>query len=181
MKLMSQPNFSFHRHQQGAALVVAMIMLIMVSLLAAASYMFSTTEARGAAGWSDRQRAMFAAEGALKEAVVAVQTIASSNNMRIAMAGKGTGYYMRHEVTVPDVAGTWSTSNSVQAAAADSRITDVFYMVVYEGKAPQSGQAFQDGTGGINKTAVRPRFTIYAKAGGLKDGTLVVLSTSKEF
>lgn len=177
---------SFRRPQGGAALVVALIMLVMVSLLAAASFMMATTEARGAAGWSDRQRAMFSAEGALKEAEAAVKALAAKDDVLGAVSAKSNGYYVRHHQTkvVPDVsvASNWVTANAVQATAVDTNVTEVFYMVVYEGTAPQGGgSGFVTGTGGVAKTSVRPRFTLYAKSGGLKDGTFVVLSTSKEF
>lgn len=172
--------FSSSQKQRGAALVVALIMLIMVSLLAAGGFFLATTEARGAAGWSDRQRAMFAAEGVLKEAEAAVKLVAAVEDVRLAVKNKGTGYFVRHEDVVPEMNSDWDVSKSIKATAAD-RVTELYYMVVYEGTAPQLDQAFQAGNGNVNKTSVRPRFTIYAKAGGIKQGTYVVLSTSKEF
>lgn len=179
---------SIGRHrkgQQGAALVVALIMLILVSLLGAAGFFMSTTEARGATGWSDRQRALFAAEGALKEAEAAVKTLVASNttvDTRQLVSGR-TGYYIRHDSTVPDVsvATNWTTSNAISATTATDLSGKVFYFIVYEGAAPTLDQGLLQGNGNVNQSATRPRFTLYAMAGGYKDGTQVVLSTSEEF
>lgn len=171
-----------HPAQRGAALVVALIMLIMVSLLAAGGYMLATSESRSAAGWSDRQRALFAAEGALKEAENAVNNgVAKQPDVRQAVLNAGHGYYVRHESELPDLssAGSWTASSAV--SASDSQRIGVYYMVVFEGKAPASGSEEFKATGGLNDGAMKSRFTLYAKAGGIKDGTYVVLSTSREF
>lgn len=173
------------RGQRGAALIVALIMLILVSLLGAAGFFMSTTEARGASGWSDRQRALFAAEGALKEAEAAVKTLVAANSStdaRLVVTGR-TGYYIRHDSTIPDVSVTsnWNTTNAITATTADDLSGKVFYFVVYEGVAPTLEQGLLQGNGNVNQSSTRPRFTLYAMAGGYKDGTQVVLSTSEEF
>lgn len=166
--------------QKGAVLLVSLIMLILVSLLAAAGFMLSTNEARGAAGWSDRQRAMFAAEGVLQEAELAVSSIvASSADVESAISAKGTGYYLRKNGDVP-VFDPWPSGNSVAATQPNSGAEEAYYIVVYEGKAVGSNDGMLSG-GRVNQTAAKPRFTLYAKAGGIKEGTYVVLSTSKEF
>lgn len=177
MKLIDQ------RHKQnGAALIVALIMLILVSLLAAGGYMLSTTESRSSAGWSDRQRALFAAEGALKEAETVVRAgVASSPDVREAVLNKGAGYYVRHESTLPDMSQSANWTNNTAIAATDIQGVKVFYMVVFEGMAsPTDGTEEFKTTGGVSDATQKPRFTLYAKAGGLKDETFVVLSTSKE-
>ena len=185
---MKTPVHSSFRQQRGAALAVALIMLIMVSLLAAGSFFLTTGEARGAASWSDRQRAMFAAEGVLKEAEDAVKTkIAGSLDVRQTVLNAGTGFYVRHESTVPEASTstTWTTATAIKAVAtetADSRLSGgVYYFAVFEGYGQATGNALLTGTGAINEATKKPRFTLYAKAGGLKEGTYVVLSTSKEF
>lgn len=181
---MKNTDIELGRQQQGAALLVALIMLVLISMLAAAGFFMSTGEARGAAGWGDRQRAMFAAEGALKEASESVESFVAANAVNVeAAVGSQKGYYKRHDGDLPDVsdASHWTADNSIKATAVDSRADNISYMVVYEGTAPQAGQGFLQSNGNVNKTSTRPRFTIYAKAGGIKDGTYVVLSTSKEF
>lgn len=179
-------NSSFQ--QRGAALIVALIMLIMVSLLAAGSFFLTTGEARGAASWSDRQRAIFAAEGVLKEAEEAIQTkVAGSLDVRQTVLSAGTGFYVRHESTVPDASlgDTWTNAFALPATAseaADERLSGgVYYFAVFEGYGQATGSALLDHSGRINETTKKPRFTLYAKAGGLKEGTFVVLTTSKEF
>ncbi|MEN3112205.1 PilX N-terminal domain-containing pilus assembly protein [Uliginosibacterium paludis] len=171
------------RNQQGAALIIALIMLIMVSLLGAAGYLMSTSESRASAGWSDRQRALFAAEGALKEAENAVKDgVAKQGDVRQAVIDKGTGYFVRHESTLPEMktATDWTDGNAV--TATDPHGGGVFYRVVFEGKAASAdGTEEFKATGGVNQAAKKSRFTLYAKAGGIKEGTFVVLSTSKEF
>ena len=185
---MKTSPISFSRHQRGAALAVALIMLIMVSLLAAGGFFLTTGEARGAASWSDRQRAMFAAEGVLKEAEDAVKAkISGSQDIRQTILNAGAGYYVRHESSIPEAseATTWSSGSAIAASAtetADSRLSGgVYYFAVFEGYGQATGNALLTGSGNINEATKKPRFTLYAKAGGLKEGTFVVLSTSKEF
>lgn len=169
--------------QRGAALIVALIMLIMVSLLAAAGYFMTTAEARAAASWSDRQRALFSAEGALKQAESAVKAgVAVQADVRQAVLDAGAGYYVRHEEELPDlgVVDSWTSDHAV--VATDPHGGGVYYMVVFEGSAPSSnGTEEFKATGGLNKAGTKPRFTLYAKAGGIKEGTFVVLSTSQEY
>lgn len=178
---MPKHNISGQSSQGGAALIVALIMLILVSLLAAGGYFLATSEARAAAGWSDRHRAMFLAEGALKEAESAVREgVATAVNIQSAVRNKnkifGKGYYIRGEVGVPVVDAAWSGADKgIKATAVDSRAADAYYMVVYEGEALQSGTQYGSGV------SSRPRFTLYAQAGGIKEKTLVVLSMSQEF
>lgn len=178
MKTHRPPSFA---RQRGAALAVSLIMLILVTLLAAAGFMMSTTEARGAAGWSDRQRAMFAAEGVLKEAEQAVSALVAANSdVESAVAAKGTGYYLRKNGDLPDL-DPWPADESIEARQVDARTESAYYLVVYEGKATAAGDGLLDASGRLNTAAAKPRFTLYAKAGGIKAGTYVVLSTSKEF
>lgn len=173
--------------QRGVALVVSMIMLVLASLMAAGGFFLSTEEARGASSWSDRQRALFAAEGALKEAEAAVrQKIAGSANVRQTVLNGGSGYYVRHVSAIPEVSAdsTWKAGPALPAALtmqADKRLEDeVYYFVVFEGYGQATGNALLTGSGNVNDTAKNPRFTLYAKAGGIKKGTLVVLTTSTE-
>lgn len=170
--------------QNGAALVVALIMLVMVSLLAAGGFLLTTGEARGASGWSDRQRALFTAEGVLIQgedvarALVSGTASDSTSAVEQAVRNAGTGYFVRTDGTVPAL-DPWPTTQSIQATASDPRVTSGYYMIVYEGMGTASGTGLVSGNGNANKSSTKPRFTIYAKAGGLKDATYVVLSSSK--
>ena len=182
MKAIPALRFAQFRRQRGAALAVALIMLVMISLLAAAGFLLSTTEARGAVNWSDRQRAMFVAEGALKEAEAAVKTVAASANVEQAVSNKGQGYFIRSEGRVPPM-NPWPSGNAINATSKDSRLEagSAQYIVVYEGKAAPSGMGEVGANGSSVKSGQKPRFTIYAKAGGIREGTHVVLSYSNEF
>lgn len=179
----------FPTQQRGVALVVSLIMLVLASLVAAGGFFLSTEEARGASGWSDRQRALFAAEGALREAKAAVSNkTAGSVNVRQTMLSAGNGYYVRHTSTIPDVSAeaTWKAGSALSLPAtetmkADTRLADgVAYFVVFEGYGQAQGEALLTGSGNVNEAAKTPRVTLYAKAGGIKKGTFVVLSTSIE-
>ena len=172
------------KQQRGAALAVALIMLIMVSLLAAAGFLLSTTEARGAVSWSDRQRAMFVAEGVLKEAEATVKTLVTNNssNVEQAVARAGRGYYVRTAGNVPQM-NPWQSGNAINATSKDRRLDagSAQYIVVYEGKSEPFGEGELTSNGGVSAKSGNPRFTIYAKAGGIREGTFVVLSFSNEF
>lgn len=169
--------------QRGAALVVALIMLIMVSLLAAASFAMTTSEAKGSAGWSDRQRALYAAEGVLKEGEAAVQSLvdAAGSGIEQAVRSKGTGFYVRTDGSMPEI-DPWPTASSIAGTAADERLAgQLHYIAVFEGTGIKPGAALSNAAGNPNKTAEQPRFTVYAMAGGIKEGTHVVLSSSKAY
>lgn len=176
------------RGERGAALIIALIMLIMVSLLAAAGFLLTTSEARGAIGWSDRQRALFTAEGALTEGVAAAKAIVNSDTLTTSessvaerVRAAGTGFFVRTDGTVPDL-NPWPDSQSVEATAKDANLTSkIHYIVVYEGSGVSSGSALVTGNGNTNKSSIQPRFTVYAQSGGIKDGTNVVLSTTTAF
>ncbi|MEC5384332.1 PilX N-terminal domain-containing pilus assembly protein [Uliginosibacterium sp. H3] len=171
------------QRQQGAALLVALVMLILVSLLAAAGYTMATGEARGAAGWSDRQRAMFMAEGALKEAEDKTRAlVAASPDVEAAVRTKrsaSAGYYVRKDGDMPAL-DPWPTTGIEAASNAESRSDAPSYIIVFEGKAIGSNDGMLS-NGRVNQAAGKPRFTLYAKAGGIKEGSYVVLSTAKEF
>ncbi|MDP5240741.1 PilX N-terminal domain-containing pilus assembly protein [Uliginosibacterium sp. 31-16] len=183
MKQLTKKHRMNAAEQRGAALVVALIMLIMVSLLAAASFALTTSEARGSAGWSDRQRALFAAEGVLKEGETAVQVLvdAAGTSVEQAVRIKGKGFYVRTDGTLPDI-DPWPTASSIAGTAADQRLDgQLNYIAVFEGTGIKPGAALGNAAGNPNKAAEQPRFTVYAKAGGIKEGTYVVLSSSKAY
>jgi Tfp pilus assembly protein PilX len=162
--------------QRGVTLVIAMIMLILVSMLAAAAYLMSTGEARAASGWSDRQRAIFLAENALKKAETSVGTlIANKTDVANLIKSKGTGYYLRSEGSVPSF-NPWPEDSSIGVTTTiDGRTASAHYIVIYEGKAPAFGERLP------STRSLRSRFTLVAQAGGLKPETNVVLSVSREY
>ena len=173
MKARSLPS-----RQRGVTLVIAMIMLVLVSMLAAAAYLMSTGEARAASGWSDRQRAIFLAENALKEAESTVGTVvAGQADVANVIAHKGTGYYVRSAGSVPAF-NPWPTDSSVEVTTTiDGKTATAHYIVIFEGNAP----AFGEQLAGTPASSKRSRFTLVAQAGGLKPETNVVLSVSREY
>jgi len=179
------------QRQRGAALIVSLIMLVMVSLLAAAGFLATTGEARGAAGWSDRQRALFLAETTLREAVSLTQSVVDANRTRVKQAvlakGATQGFFVRDDDTFNILPWNEKTFNDNSATftnlATQTGLSGAAgrYAIVFEGMVSRESGGVVGGAGSTSQTAQRPRFTIYAKAGGQRDGTLVVLSTSKEF
>lgn len=164
--------------QRGVTLVIAMIMLVLVSLLAAAAYLMSTGEARGATGWSDRQRAIFLAENALRTAESAVATlVAGKPDVANLIAAQGTtaGYYLRASGNVPTL-NPWPSSGTVEVSTPiEGKTATAHYLVIYEGRAPAFGERLP------STRSLRSRFTLIAQAGGLKPETNVVLSVSREY
>jgi len=170
--------------QCGAALVVSLILLVMVSLIAAAGYIATTGEARSAAGWSDRQRALYLAESTLQIALVDATILSRAGNVRQAMIDKGVGYYIRGEnafAVLPWNEHTFDTKSVEVTNLAGMAGTSGRYVIVYEGKvATGNTGGVVSSNGGKSTTSQHARFTVYAKAGGQRDGTLVVLSTAQE-
>ncbi|MFA9439197.1 PilX N-terminal domain-containing pilus assembly protein [Uliginosibacterium sp. sgz301328] len=172
---------SRRQSQRGVALIMALVLLIMVALLAAVGFGTASVESRGAAGWGDRQRAFFLAESAAKEAESVVAALTTSADLATAVRAKGTGFYVRADGGVPAY-NPWPTSSSVKASKLVTGTTDAYYMVVFEGFAPALGSQLVGNNGAVNLSmSGRPRFTIYASAGGLRGETNVVLSMSREY
>lgn len=170
--------------QQGAALVVSLILLVMVSLIAAAGFIATTGEARSSAGWSDRQRALYLAESAMQVALSEATILARKANVKQAVLTKGDGFYVRGETAFAVLPWNEHTFNSHSVELtnlANMTGTSGRYVVVYEGMAATSASGgVVSSTGSKSKSSQHARFTIYAKAGGQRDGTLVVLSTAQE-
>lgn len=179
---MSMP--SSKRRQQGAALIVTLILLILVSLIGIGGYLATTGEVRSAAGWSDRQRALYLAESTMQMALTSARLLAQQSNVRSAVLAKGQGYYVRDQGTLHIL--PWNEATFEKNAYSVSNIagmagTSGSYIVVYEGMATSgSSGGVVSVNGSKNTTTQHARFTIYAKAGGQRDGTLVVLSTAQE-
>lgn len=174
--------------QRGAALVVSLILLVLVSLLAAGGFLATTGEARGAANWSDRQRALYLAESVLQEGWAAVGGVTAANvaNLEPLLRAKPTGYFIRGKTgfsMFPWNEDTFNANSIEVKNVAGVSGTVGRYVVFFEGMVAESN----DGTGLVSsngsnvKAAQHARFTVYAKAGGQRDGTLVVLSASKQF
>lgn len=143
--------------------------------------MLTTTEARGAANWSDRQRALFIAESALSEAVAKVETLRKTNGpstLQSAVSGDmgGTGFYKREDKEF-NALTHWPDKKCAPATSLLAK-TEACYVIVFDGLATQENTALVNGSQSPQKSA---RFTFYAHAEGLRAGTLVVLSTSKAF
>ncbi|MFT4172930.1 MAG: PilX N-terminal domain-containing pilus assembly protein [Rhodocyclaceae bacterium] len=169
------------KRQGGVALIMALVLLVMVSLLAVVGFGAATIEARGASGWSDRQRAFFLAESAGKEAESVVASLATSADVLTAVRNRGTGFYVRADNNVP-LYKPWPTDSSVAASGIVDGAGKAYYMVVFEGYAPALGGQLIGNSGATHAASTdRARFTIYASAGGLRGETNVVLSMAREY
>lgn len=177
-----KPLPAYRRAQRGAALAIALILLVLASLLGAAGYLASTSEVRGAIGWSDRQRALFLAESALREAEqVLAGKVKGVTDIESTIRAAGTGYYVRADNNLPAY-NPWNTTRTIKATAIDTRASDAYYMIVYEGLAPAFGSELVGANGAANPaSSTRARFTLYARAGGIREGTGVTLSVSREY
>jgi type IV pilus assembly protein PilX len=69
------------RNQQGAALLVALVMLLLITLLATATLRDSTLQSRMSGVGAERQRAANAAESALREGERRLQTLGNTGSV----------------------------------------------------------------------------------------------------
>lgn len=172
--------------QRGAALIVSLIMLVMVSLLAAGGFLITTSEARAAANWGDRQRALFMAEDALVQAVDVITTLnktTGARELQAAAATAATGsFYQRDAGTFDATTGWPATITPGEGCTAVSNATTkstACYVIVFDGLAPQSNMSLASTSSSLPPASAR--FTFYARAGGQRANTFVVLSTSRAF
>lgn len=124
---------SLRRKQNGATLIMALILLIILSLMAVSGMQNSIMQERMASSQRDGLVALEVAESGLLEVQVALEGLTD-----LVSFGSVTGYYLPG--TAPDMfnPASWQGASSATASAF-AGLTPRFF-VEYRGPVPQSGQ-----------------------------------------
>jgi len=131
------PNEPYRPRQRGAALVVSLIILLIMTLIGISSMQGTNMDEKMVGNMRDREIALQAAEAALREGEETDTAISTFTNA----TGAG-GYYAMEASIDPFASATWSSANSkayagtlhaapsIQVAAAPR------YILQYRGELP---------------------------------------------
>ncbi|AFU98918.1 pilus assembly PilX family protein [Simiduia agarivorans] len=146
-----------NRNQQGATLVVAMVLLLVMSLIGLSSVVSSTLQEKMASNAQQRTLARAAAESGLAAAERFIATQITATSKLIQFNGDNTGYYSAYPVPgiiletklakqVTDLADAadpsiWTAANSVEVDDLSSAVQSKKprYTIEYVGRRSQSG------------------------------------------
>lgn len=200
---MSTQTLNLHR-QDGATLLVALVMLIVMTLLGLASIRGTSMQERMGANMYDRSLAFQAVESALREAEASITvgtTVTNSNGLYCLPGGtpplcavatptptseaaesEGTPAAPAYMERWNDPATHWrradtwwgQVDSAMKARLSDNSDTPPEFIIEYMGE-------FEDGTGCVNKsstTCLGPRYRITARMPPVEGRPNVVLQTT---
>ena len=101
---MRQPQFASLRRQQGAMLIIALVMLVLITLISISTVRTTTMQERMAGNSRDRDKAFQAAEAAVQSCLTAIS----------AGTYAGTPLTPTSSPTAQRWEGTWDNSNSTE-------------------------------------------------------------------
>jgi type IV pilus assembly protein PilX len=110
---MKQPSFRNARSQRGATLIITLVMLVLITLLGVSAIRASTGDEKMAGNTRDRDRAMQAAEAALRTCLNQVKNTTYTGTPLAPAAIAGVQNW--------EVAANWSNTNST-AVSIDSTL-----------------------------------------------------------
>jgi hypothetical protein len=174
-------SIALRARARGFSLIVGLVIVFAAALLAVGGALVATQNTQSTSGWSDRQRALFVAEGTLRAAETSTQTFVTANlsNLSGAVSAGGTPYiYAR--ANAPSWT-PWPTA-SATSVQIDPSLPNGQYFVVYEGDSALTGSGFVNGSGASGSMLTQlHKFTIYVYANGSKPGTQVILSVHRQY
>jgi len=158
--------------ERGAVLIVSILMLIILSLLGLTAVRTTTLEEKMAGNLRDSDLAFQAAESALREAEVFVDSVVSTN------AFNDAGGLYSSATADPDyfATATWSAANSVSYSTSIAGVaTQPRYIIKYLGVTSSGGGALNIGGYGNQQAGSVHSFRITVRGTGGRDTTQVVL------
>jgi len=159
---------SFHRRQEGAALIVVLVMLLVMTLLGLASLRGTIMEERMSASVKDRALSFQAVEYALREGEAALAAQAVYKQFPASGCTAATGFCATPVPTStsvdrwmdPAFTGWKQVGNASSFASAGTARPE--YFIEYMGLAP--GWPFCDRLRPRNPQCMKPRFRITARS-----------------
>lgn len=153
--------------QQGAALLVVVIFLMLATLLGVTTTAGSVAGTRTAAGWSDRQRALYLADTVANAATTEIKTLVENTNgdLATAMRVPTVGHYVRSDGNAPNWM-QWPADSGTNGYTISS-YPQARYFVVYEGEK----------TSGATVSLL---FTVMVRASAQMNGTASIVMQTFE-
>ena len=162
-------------------MIVGLIMVFAAAMLALGGALVATQNAQSATGWSDRQKALFVAEGTMRLAETQTQAFVTANLSNIPGALGTSGYATFYPRASAPQWTPWPKA-SATSVQVDPSLPNGQYFVVYEGATAITGTGFANGSGAATGMASNLyKFTIYAYANGAKPGTQVILAVHRQY
>lgn len=162
----------FHK-QQGAVLIISLIMLVLLTLIGMGAMRSTTMEERMAGNMRDKQVAFYAAEAALREGERFFENLISIG------AFNGSAGKLTLADDEPDYwdSSTWSAGNSIEYSS--SAISNVSkqprYIVKYAGNSVSNVGSLNMGRYGSNGKNQVSNFQVTARGTGASDKTQVIV------
>lgn len=159
--------------QQGATLVVCMIILVVITLLGVGSIQDTTLEEKMAGNLKNRNTAFQAAESALRDAEEYISGLVTTGDF------DGSGGLLGSGDAEPDYTGmVWTASNSVESINLDAAATAPRYIIKYVvEEAPDNNDPTVQNYGQSTAGGAVTVFKITARGTGGNDNAVVVLQT----
>ena len=157
--------------QQGAVLVVGLIILVVMSIIGISTIGTTVMQEKMSGNVRDRQMAFHAAESALREGEAFIETVVSTS------AFDGTDGLYGTSDTEPDPYATWDSSNSkAYQGNLDGVATAPRYRIRMIGEFGESSGALNIGRyGELRAEAPATGFYITARGTGASDNSQVVI------
>ena len=178
----SRPLFLAARsRQRGFSLIFGLVLVFAATLLGLGGALLATQNSQSSTGWSDRQKALFVAEGTMRIAEAQTQTFVTANLSNISGALGSSGYASFYPRSTAPSWTPWPAT-SATSVQVDPNLPNGQYFVVYEGATAITGTGFANGSGASAGMASNLfKFTIYAYANGAKPGTQVILAVHRQY
>lgn len=163
------------RHQQGAVLVVVLVLLLVMTLLGLASLRGTVMEERMTANLRDRGLGFQAAEAALREAEAQVLANGHAGFPAIGGGGCNGGLCDTPDPTLPErwlneAGGYWTNA----AAAMGGLAIAPQYFVEYMGEAPSWPKC--DSEIPVHPLCLKPRYRVTARSTAANRATVILQS-----
>lgn len=156
------------RPQHGAALVVSLLFLLVLTMIGVASMQTTTLEEKMAGNMRDRGVALQAAESGIRDAEAFIESVAST----AAFSGSNGLYGEYHTASSPFLAATWSSNATSRAGTALQGISEApRYFIRYTGTAAVDSSSLKIKGYGEGSPGDVSTFEITARGTGIAGGT----------
>lgn len=152
-------NYSGKNHQQGAILIVSLVVLLSLSIIAIAALRTSVEQEKISANLRELSVATQSTDSTLREAELTINSMMNTNLFQ----KSGGGYYIAGDAPEPFASDTWEDGASIQSTLSyEGKVIPPRYFVEYVGEYGEdsgnitaSNYGYTDATGAGKVTVFR--------------------------
>lgn len=170
--MVNAPYSTSKKHQQGAVLMVSLIMLLVLTLIGITGMRTTVLEEKMAGNMNDQNLAFQAAEAALRDGEDLVETLVTNASF------DGTAGRYAASDSDPDWFDdtTWSSTNSIAYSGTLSYVnTQPRYIMKYISDIENNSRSLKTGGYGSRRTSTVSQFRVTARGTGRSDTSKVIL------